>query len=159
VLEASKAIEMLEAEGSAVAFPEVFQQIREDMKHVQRRLDITDVGQVTQAIEKDIIDTLKEMIDALKKAQEEINNKKNPKAGKPPPPNPNADQKLLDQIAELKMIRSMQLRVNARTTTYGRMYPGEQAQEPNIRGEVVELGRRQERIFEVTNRIAKGDNK
>jgi hypothetical protein len=159
VLEASKAIEMLEAEGSAVAFPEVFQQVREDMKHVQRRLDITDVAGVTQAIEKDIIDTLKEMIDALKKAQQEIQNKKNPPPGQPPPPNPNADQKLLDQIAELKMIRSLQVKLNSRTTTYGRMYPGEQAREPNIRREVIQLGDRQERIFDITNRIAKGDNK
>ena len=159
VLEASKAIEMLEAEGSAVAFPEVFQQVREDMKHVQRRLGITDTADVTQAIERDIIDTLKEMIDALKKAQQEIQDKKNPKSGNPPPPNPNADQKLLDQIAELKMIRSLQIKLNTRTQTYGRMYPGEQAKEGNIRREVIQLGDRQERIFDITNRIAKGDNK
>src|SRR5205823_12736286 len=57
VTEANKAIEMLEAEGSAVAFPEVFQQVRQDMMHVQRRLEVTDVGAVTQAIEKDVVDT------------------------------------------------------------------------------------------------------
>jgi len=157
--EASNAIELLQAEGSAVAFPEVFQQVREDMKHVQRRLDITDVGQVTQAIEKDIIDTLKEMIDALKKARKDLDDKKNP----PPPSDPKAnqpqDQKLLEQIAELKMIRSMQLRVNARTRVYGKMYQGEQAGEPHVRREIIGLAERQERIFEVTNRIAKGDNK
>src|SRR5205823_5212249 len=33
ITEANKAIQMLEEEGSAVAFPEVFQQVREDMKH------------------------------------------------------------------------------------------------------------------------------
>lgn len=162
VSEATKAIEMLEAEGSAVAFPEVFQQVREDMKHVQRRLEITDVGIVTQAIEKDIIDSLKEMIEALKKAQQELDNKKNP----PPPddknPKPNPDQKLLDQIAELKMIRSLQMRVNTRTETYGKMYvpkEGEQTADPAIRRELHNLSDRQVRIFEVTNKIARGDNK
>lgn len=159
VSEATKAIEMLEAEGTAVAFPEVFQQVREDMKHVQRRLDVTDVGKVTQAIETDIIDTLKEMIEALKKAKKELDEKKNP-----PPPGegkqgPPPDQKLLDQIAELKMIRSMQIRVNNRTQTYGKMYQGEQANEPNLRREVIQLSERQEKIYDVTNRIAKGDNK
>jgi hypothetical protein len=160
VAEATKAIEMLEAEGSAVAFPEVFQQVRQDMMNVQRRLEITDVGVVTQAIEKDIIDTLKEMIEALKKARQELDNKKSPpSAGQPPP---NADQKLLDQIAELKMIRSMQLRVNNRTQTYGKMYvpkEGEQTSDPTIRRELTNLSERQERIFDITNRIAKGDNK
>ena len=72
VTEATKAMEMLEAEGSAVAFPEVFQQVRQDMMHVQRRLEVTDVGVVTQAIERDIINTLKEMIEALKKARQEM---------------------------------------------------------------------------------------
>lgn len=160
ISEANKAIEMLEAEGSAVAFPEVFQQVREDMKHVQRRLEITDIGPITQGIERDIIDTLKEMIDALKKArQENEQSKGQPKEGKQGNP---ADQKLLDQIAELKMIRSMQLRVNARTKLYGRQYQereGEQTANPTIQRELNNLAERQERIFEVTNRIAKGDNR
>ncbi|HMF20470.1 MAG TPA: hypothetical protein VKE98_24890 [Gemmataceae bacterium] len=157
VVEATKAIEMLEAEGSAVAFPEVFKQVREDMKHVQRRLGIVDTGVVTQAIEKDIIDTLKEMIEALKKAKQELSDKKSPPSNSPPPQP--QDQKLLDQIAELKMIRSMQIRVNSRTTIYGKQYNGEQAGEPAIVRELRNLSERQERIFEVTNRIAKGDNK
>ena len=69
---------------------------------------------------------------------------------------------MLEQIAELKMIRSMQIRVNNRTETYGRMYvprEGEQTADPNIRRELLNLSERQERIFDVTNRIAKGDNK
>lgn len=160
VVEARKAIEVLEAEGSAVAFPEVFQQVRDDMMHVQRRLGVTDVGSVTQTIEQDIIDSLKEMIEALKKAKQDLENKKN----NPPPPSqsPPPDSKLLELIQELKLIRSLQIRVNTRTTTYGRMYQakeGEQTSDPNIRRELINLSERQERIFEVTNRLAKGDNK
>jgi hypothetical protein len=156
VTEATKAMEMLEAEGSAVAFPEVFQQMREDMKNVQRRLGVADVGKVTQGTEQDIIDTLKEMIEALKKARQELEAKKGQPGSSQQPPN--IDQKLLDQIAELKMIRSMQIRVNNRTQLYGREYEGEQAAVPRIRQELRQLSDRQERIFEVTNRIAKGDN-
>jgi len=113
---------------------------------------VTDVSQVTQSIEKDIIDSLKEMIEALKKQRSEGGGKSNPSG--PPPP-----QQLLDKIAELKMIRSLQIRVNGRTTTYGKMYTGEQAEEPNIRRELRNLSDRQERIFEITNRMAKGDNR
>jgi len=159
VREADKAVEMLEAEGSAVAFPEVFQQVREDMKHVQRRLGVVDVGVVTQAIEKDIIDTLKEMIDALKKARQENQAKQQQGQPKDSQTQPNADQKLLDQIAELKMIRSMQIRVNKRTETYGQQYEGEQAFEMEIRGELQNLAERQDRIVTVTSQIAKGDNR
>ena len=70
------------------------------------------------AIENDIIDTLKEMIDALKKARQDNQNKpQKPQSGggSPPPQN----QKLIEELQELKMIRNMQLRVNNRTITYG----------------------------------------
>ncbi len=159
VAEANKAIEMLEAEGSAVAFPEVFQQVRQDMVNVQRRLEIADVAQMTQNIERDIIASLEEMVEALKKARQE--NQQGPppppKDGSPPPPPP--DQKLLDQIAELKMIRSLQIRVNERTKTYGRNIQGEQAADPIIQRELNNLADRQERIYDITRKIAKGDNK
>jgi hypothetical protein len=159
VQEATKAIEMLEAEGSAIAFPEVFQQLREDMKHVHRRLKITDVGDVTQTIEQDIIETLRDMIKALEKAKKEMDDKKNPP--KPPsdqPPPPPQDQKLLDKIAELKMLKAMQMRVNGRTDLYSKMYKGEQATDPAIQSELRDIAGRQERIFEVANKLARGDN-
>jgi len=158
VVEATKAIELLEAEGSAVAFPEVFQQVREDMRHVARRLGAVDPNKVTQAIEQDIIDTLKEMIKALEQAKKELDNKKPPPPSDGGQPPPQADPKLLNKIQELKMVRAMQLRVNARTSLYGREYQGEQADEPAIRRELRNLSERQEQIFEVTRKIVKGDN-
>jgi len=159
VLEANKCSDILEAEGSAVAFPEVFQQVRQDMMHVQKRLELSDVADLTQGIERDIIDTLKEMIDALKKAQQDM--KQDPgkpgKAGKSGQP---GDQKLLELIQELKMVRSLQKRVNDRTQTYGRRFPGqEQANEPQVIRELRSLSERQLRIQEIVSRIAKGDNK
>ena len=125
------------------------------MKHVQRRLEVADVADVTQAIEKDIIASLQEMIEALKKAQQQ-NKAGPPKDGSPPP---NGDQKLLDKIAELKMIRSLQKRVNDRTQFYGRLYPNEQALDPEIRRHLQDLAGRQERIFEIMDRFVKGDGK
>jgi hypothetical protein len=156
VHEASKAIEMLETEGSAVAFPEVFQQVREDMKHVKRRLGNTDAGDVTVTIEQDICDTLREMIKALEKAKKDLDDKKNPPKPSDGPPPPPQDQKLLEKIAELKMLKAMQLRVNSRTELYGRRYPGEVPQDPTIRDELRELSDRQDRILEVTRKMVKG---
>jgi hypothetical protein len=153
VLEANKAIQILEAEGSAVAFPEVFIQVRDDMKIVARRLGRADVGSVTQITEQDIIATLKDMIEALKKAQQDRQSSSQSGPSQP------QDQKLIDLLAELKMIRAMQIRVNSRTRVYGEQYKGEQAQDPDIKTELNNLAQRQFKIFEVTNNIAKGKNK
>src|ERR1700741_2714389 len=103
------------------------------MRHVARRLGKADVGTVTQVIEEDIIAVLKEMIDALKKAQKQMQeNKNNPNQNQQ---DPNQNQKLLDLIAELKMVRSMQLRVNSRTKVYGEKYTGEQTADVDIQKE------------------------
>jgi len=57
------------------------------------------------------------------------------------------------------MIRSMQVRVNGRTVTYGRQYPGEQANDPDIQKELANLAQRQQKIFSITNNIHRGKNK
>lgn len=158
VQECNKCIDILQAEGSAVAFPEVFQQLRADMMHVQKRLDLGDVQDVTQGIEKDIIESLKEMIEALKKARED-NQSEPGKDGKPGKSGKPADPKLLELVQELKMVRALQKRVNDRTDFYGKRFPGEQAADPQVVRELRSLADRQQRIQEIVSRIAKGDNK
>jgi hypothetical protein len=159
VEEAGKAIEILEGEGSAVAFPEVFRQLREDMKHVQRRLKVVNCDDFTIGLEEDIIETLKDMIAALKKAEKDLKDKKNPppKQSDAPPPPPQ-DQKLLEKIQELKMIRAMQIRVNSRTEKYATAYPMGTPTSEQVQSELRELIQRQEQIIEVTNKLSKGDN-
>jgi hypothetical protein len=156
IAEADKAIQLLISEGSAVAFPAVFEEVRKDMMRVKERLHDANVGDDTQAIEKDIIDALTQMRDALKKAQQELG--KQPPG---PPGNPNNDpqlQKLLDEIAELKMIRALQVQVNDRTKRYGNKQPGEQAEDPQIRKELKDLGDRQDRIETMVNSLVTKKN-
>jgi hypothetical protein len=65
ITEVTRAIDHLKAEGLAVALPEVFRQMRDDMKYVQRRLENGNVGIATQALMEEAIDTLKQMLAAL----------------------------------------------------------------------------------------------
>lgn len=155
--EADNAIAVIEAEGTAVAFIEVFHQVRNDIIQVSRRLGRIDAGQETQMIEDDIIATLKEMIEAFKKQQQEQRDKKESEQNNNN--NNSNSQELIDKLAELRMIKAMQLRVNLRTTQWGKRYEGEQAQDPAIVQELSELAKRQLRIWNVTDNIAKGRNK
>lgn len=154
--EANKAIGVIEAEGSAVAFLETFRQVRGDMGHISRRLSRVNPGPETQIIEEDVIATLKDMIEALKKQQKEQRERKNQQQqqqqGQPPP------QSLIDKLAELRMIKALQLRVNARTKLWAQRYQGEQANELEIVSELRDLAQRQLKIFQVTDNVAKGRN-
>jgi hypothetical protein len=167
VKEADTAIELLRSEGSSVAFPVVFDFVRDLMVNVEKRLRRTDAGAVTVATEDEIIASLEEMIDALKRARQQ-----NGQPGQPGQGNPNpGNQPLLQELQELKMIRNMQLRVNRMTETYGREYKGEQAPAPErataqerekaemLQKELKGLAERQEKIYEVTNDLYRGKNK
>ncbi len=161
--EANKAIDILKQEGSAVAFPRVFEETVIDMTRVRERLNQVNVGDDTQYMEKSILDSLKEMLDALKKAQQDLQQSKGqPSAGDGPPP----DQKLLDEIAELKMIRSLQVKVNERTKRQslvkvkeGDARVVEQVDDPQTKVELKDLANRQVKIEEMARDLATGKNK
>jgi predicted metal-dependent hydrolase len=141
---------------------------RDMMVNVSRRLRATDTGTVTVGTENEIIDSLREMIEALKKARKENQNKPSQ------PGNPNnspQNQPLLEELAELKMIRNMQMRVNRQTELHGKEYQGEQAPSPQsakpeerekyeiLLKEHKNLAEKQEKIYQVTNNLYRGKNK
>jgi len=54
-------------------------------------------------------------------------------------------------LAELKMIRALQMRVNTRTARYAKLIAGEQADNVEIVEALGRLGQRQERIHRITH--------
>lgn len=150
IVEADKALRLLESEGSAVAFAKVLEEVRGDMQAVRVRLDNTYVDTDTQAIEENIIAMLKDMIQALKKAQQDIqNNQSNPSNS-----NNKQNQKLIDLLAELRLIRAMQVQVNQRTAMYGKKYAGEQASDAIVQTELRQLSQRQVKLQDMIHKIA-----
>jgi hypothetical protein len=155
VSEADRALNLLREEGSAVAFPEAVGAMREDMEQTVGRLAESKVGEITQRIEQDVIAALEEMIAALKKAQKDLADKKpQPGQGGGEP----TDPPLVDKIAELKVIRALQLRVNDRTRRYSELIKSEQAEQPELLTALKRLAEREERIYKVTRDIVVGRN-
>lgn len=159
LLEAEKAMNLLREEGSSVAMPEAVGQMMEDMDQVVVRLSQTNVGEITQGIEVDIIAALEEMIAALQKAQQELEQQQQPPSDSPP-----GDQPLIDQLAELKMLRSLQLRVNKRTQRYANYVENAtedeagQAMEADLIDLLKKLSERESRILGATRDIVTGKN-
>jgi hypothetical protein len=156
VVEADKATLMLHDDGTAVAFPEAIRQMRQDMQQIVERLSEAKVGSITQGVEKDVIAALEEMLDALKKAQKDIEDRKQrgqQAAGEPQSP------ALVDTMAELKMIRTLQIRVNGRTERYSKLVEGEQAAAPDLLDALKRLAENQQRIYKITHDLELGKNR
>src|SRR6185436_10660701 len=127
-------------------------QMRDDMDQVASRLDRVEVGLITQGVEEEIIATLEELIDALEKAQQDLENQKQQQQqqqqGEP------GDQPLVDKIAELKMIRSLQLRINTRTRRYSQLLDNADditghAKDPELKQALERLGERESKVQEI----------
>jgi hypothetical protein len=154
-------LNLLLEEGSSVAFPETVTQMRDDMEQVADRLDAAKVESITQGIEQDIIAALQEMIEALQKAQKDMEKQKQQQQAQPGEPQ---DMPLVDAIAELKMIRALQMRVNTRTQRYAQLLddgedPVGQATDQDLREALAKLAERQETIYRLTRDIVLGKNR
>jgi hypothetical protein len=88
-----------------------------------------------------------------------------PPDGPPPPPGPPQDQALVDIIAELKMIRGLQDRVNRRHTRYAERLledpddPVGQTEDPETQRAISRLADREQKIKQITQDIVLGKNR
>ncbi len=157
VHEVDKALLLLHEEGSSVAFPEAIEQMRDDMRQVTDRLAALKVEKITQALEKDIIAALEETISALEKSIKDLEKKRTPPGMQPAAGQPD-DMSLVDKIAELRMIRSLQMRINKRTQMYGEMIHGDQAETPELLKALDGLAERQQRVYRAAADLQQGRN-
>jgi hypothetical protein len=160
-VEADKALLLLREEASSVAFPETVEMVRDDMQTVAERLSNVKIDRMTQGIEEEVIQALEELIAALQKAQQELKEQRQQKM-KMQPSEP-GDRPLVDKLAELKMIRSLQMRVNTRTQRFARLLedvddPVGRANDADLRASLAKLAEMEKRVFEITRNIVLGKN-
>ena len=146
-LEATRALTLLREDGTSVAFPETVEQMRDDMVEISRLLAQTKIGALTWSLEEDVMRTLEELIGAVERAQKDLEEKK--KDQQPPPRQQDQQERedpLLDKIAELKMIRSLQVRINRRTEELSTEAARTEASEDLLKALQV-LAERQQKLF------------
>ncbi len=159
VKDVEEALMILREEGSAVAMPVALHQVHDDMEQIEQRLGQGKTEVLTQAIETDVIKELEEIVDAFKKAKERAENKDK----KPPAQSPSGqlqDPPLIEKLAELRMIRALQMRVNRRTERYSKLIePGhEQTNKDDVFDALQRLAEQQKEVYKTTRDIEMGKN-
>lgn len=113
VTEVDKIIEVLTKEDSQI-FNWVFKRIKVSMDEAAKNLRGKDTGILTQSLQKEVVDRLNKLLTALK---EEQKRRKEENQQQSPQDENNMQQKpqILPPIAELKMIRDIQMDIKDRT--------------------------------------------
>jgi hypothetical protein len=154
--DAAKALTLLRDDGSAVAIPQALEQVRDDASEAAARLGRSGADGPTLGLIGDIVTGLEELLAALEKAHREA---EAPQAGPAGGRTSQAgEQPLVDKLAELKMIRALQVRVNTRTDRLARLLgdSSERAVEPGLRGTLERLAERQRAIERAARDIVSG---
>jgi hypothetical protein len=149
---------LLREEGSSVAFPEVVSQISSDSKRVADFLSETRIDVVTQGIQTDILAALEEMIAATQQAQRELEQKKQQQQGKPLQGG-QQEEPLVEALAELRLIRTMETRIKSTTERYSGLIESGEQPDIDILPLLRDLSERQNRLYRITRDLVLKRNK
>ncbi len=154
--EAARALALVRDDGSAVAVPEALRQIHDDCVQAASRLARGDMTADSVGIVKDIVAGLEELLAAFEKSRQEQAERQQP-AGQGRSAEP-GEQPLVDKLAELKMLRSLQLRVNSRTQRFAQLLDegAERATQPELLEALARLAERQRAIERAARDIVAG---
>ena len=161
VTEAARALLLLEDDGTSIAIAESVRQLQLDMQQVSERLSALTTGEITQEIQQSVIETLGYLVEVFKQAREDAEQKSNP--NQPSQPNRPGEQALVNQIAELKLIRGLQQQILRRHSRYASLLPDPddpigQTADPVIRSALDKLSFRQQTLQQITHDIVIGKN-
>ena len=149
-LEADRAMLLLREEGSSVAFPEVVASIRADTTRVADRLAKSRIDAVTQGIESDILAALEEMIAALQKAQRDLEKQRQKGQQGKPGQSGQGEQPLVEALAELKLLRTMERRIKSTTDRYSGLLESGESLSDEVLPLLQDLSQRQNRLYQIT---------
>jgi hypothetical protein len=159
-MEGQRAMLLLKDEGSSQAFPEALEQVIRDAQLVVTRLGAADVSTNTQSIQEEILGALDEMIQSLQAVQKKRDDEKKQRQSNGPNQGGGGQQEdsLVGKIAELRLIKTLQMRVNRRTDRLADQSNNNedlvgQVSDPRLQEELRELATRQEKIQTVTRDI------
>ena len=145
-----EAYDLLVEDGTSVVFPRIVEDLKTDLQQCADGLKKQRTDSLTQLVQSEVETTLEELISALQRAQKE--KQENDEGGGSSGGGGGGNQPLLPPSAELKALRSAQMRVNRRTKQVDQLREVITT-DPQIRAEIQNLFGRQAKIVEMTDEM------
>lgn len=148
--EADGLLLLLREDASAPAMYEAATHLRTDIRLVEELFAAQDIGPLNLSTQQAILAALQEMLEAVRERLEEIESARSDRAGQMAAgPTP-----LVDLLAELRMLRSLQERIRTRTEEYQRWLASPGQDSVRLKASLRELAARQARLQEIARELA-----
>lgn len=145
---------LLREDGTSVSIIVAVEDIETDMGSIANRLQETKVGSLTQSMQTDVLEALKELIEATQREMEDMKSEdrkqqqQQQQSSQEKPP-------LVELMAEIRVLRSLQLRVNRRTKQIHELsLENDTSEAEDLQEQLAELARRQDRLRESAGELS-----
>lgn len=150
--ECTQTVALLREDGSAVAMLLAVEDIESDMESVSGWLQESNVAELTQSVQKDIIESLKQLIETTQREMQEMKDPEQQQQQQ----SQQQQSALVELMAEIRVLRNLQLQVNRRTKQVDQLLQtapvGDQGP---LQKQIRELADRQQRLIETAKELAK----
>ncbi|MEC9327469.1 MAG: hypothetical protein VYC63_06095 [Verrucomicrobiota bacterium] len=145
---------LLTDDGASVVVRNVVEGMKNDLIALADRVDVNETGSFVQRSQKEVEMTLKELIDAVKIAQQMQEQQQQPQQEQQPQEQQPQEQQLLPPSAELKLLRLTQLRINRRTIDFDGEIRGSEKLEGVLMRQVRDVTLLQKKVTESARELA-----
>jgi len=148
--QADQALRILVEDGTTIVFPQIVEQLAEDMRQAAEQLQDQQSGSDTQQLQTAIATTLKELIEAVEKMCQNLQTGGG-RGGSSGMSGGNAP--LLPNSAELKLLRSCQQRIKRQTEELNKQMSDSGQTDKNRLEQLKRITKRQQEIAEMAGEI------
>ncbi len=145
---------LLTDDGASVVVRNVVEGMKNDLIALADRVDANETGSFVQRSQKEVEMTLKELIDAVKIAQQMQEQQQQPPQQQPPQQQQPQQQQLLPPSAELKLLRLTQSRINRRTIDFDGEIRGSEKLDGVLMRQVRDVTLLQKKVTESARELA-----
>ena len=151
--ECAQTVNLLREDGTSVSILLAVEDIEADMGSVSGWLQESKVGDLTQSVQNDIIESLKQLIETTQKEMQEMKEQQQQSQQQE---GPQQKPGLVELMAEIKMLRNLQLQVNRRTKQVDGLLQSASSEDlSSLKKQVHDLAVRQRRLIETAKELAK----
>lgn len=153
--ECTQTVTLLREDGSSAAILLAVEDIEADMNSVSGWLQESNVTDLTQTVQKDILESLRQLIETTQKEMQEMKNP-NRQQKQQQQQGSQKQSRLVELMAEIKVLKNMQLQVNRRTKQVDELIPkADDQSKTSLLKQLRELSSRQQKLIETTKEMAK----
>lgn len=156
--ECAQTVNLLQEDGTSVAIVIAVEDIEADMRTVSSWMQEYKVGELTQSVQTDILNSLKQLIETTQNEMQQMQDHQKQEQQKK-----NANQEkpaLVELMAEIRVLKSLQLQVNRRTRQVDSLVPSAPSDDlPALQKQLHDLAIRQNRLIESVRELAKKQSK